>query len=108
MSKTYDAVIIGGGHNGLVCGAYLARAGRSVCVLERRHLIGGAAVTEELWPGFKVSTASYTMALLQPRVILELDLKKYAPSSERGAEHYISRPSRLKVIQLMHVPISTL
>jgi phytoene dehydrogenase-like protein len=77
MSKTYDAVIIGGGHNGLVCGAYLARAGRSVCVLERRHLIGGAAVTEELWPGFKVSTASYTMALLQPRVILELELKKH-------------------------------
>src|SRR4051812_31622962 len=77
MNKTYDAVIIGGGHNGLTCGAYLARAGKSVCVLERRHLIGGAAVTEELWPGFKVSTASYTMALLQPRIILELELKKY-------------------------------
>jgi len=77
MSKTWDAVIVGGGHNGLACGAYLARAGRSVCVLERRHLIGGAAVTEELWPGFKVSTASYTMALLQPRVILELELAKH-------------------------------
>lgn len=77
MSKIYDAVIIGGGHNGLVCGAYLARAGKSVCVLERRSLIGGAAVTEELWPGFMVSTASYTMALLQPRIILELELKKY-------------------------------
>lgn len=77
MSKAYDAVIIGAGHNGLVCGAYLARAGHKVCVLERRHLIGGAAVTEELWPGFKVSTAAYTMALLQPRIILELELKKH-------------------------------
>jgi phytoene dehydrogenase-like protein len=77
VSKAYDAVIIGAGHNGLVCGAYLARAGHKVCVLERRHLIGGAAVTEELWPGFKVSTAAYTMALLQPRIILELELKKH-------------------------------
>lgn len=77
MDRTYDAVIVGGGHNGLVCGAYLARAGKSVCVLERRPLIGGAAVTEELWPGFKVSTASYTMALLQPRIILELELAKH-------------------------------
>src|SRR5689334_3743150 len=77
VTKSYDAVIIGGGHNGLVCGAYLARAGKSVCVLERRPLIGGAAVTEELWPGFKVSTASYTMALLQPRIILELELAKH-------------------------------
>jgi phytoene dehydrogenase-like protein len=77
VTKAYDAVIIGAGHNGLVCGAYLARAGHKVCVLERRHLIGGAAVTEELWPGFKVSTAAYTMALLQPRIILELELKKH-------------------------------
>ncbi len=58
MSKNYDAIIVGGGHNGLVCGAYLAKAGVKVCVLERRHLTGGAAVTEEVWPGYKVSTAS--------------------------------------------------
>jgi phytoene dehydrogenase-like protein len=77
MSTTYDAVIVGAGHNGLVCGAYLARAGRKVCVLERRALIGGASVTEEVWPGFKVSTAAYTMALLQPRIILELELARY-------------------------------
>ena len=54
----YDAVVVGGGHNGLVCAAYLARAGMKTIVLERRHLLGGAAVTEEVWPGFGVSTAS--------------------------------------------------
>ncbi len=74
---THDAVIIGAGHNGLVCGAYLARAGKKVLVLERRDIVGGAAVTEELWPGFQLSTASYTMALLQPKVILELELQQH-------------------------------
>lgn len=58
MSASFDAVIVGGGHNGLVCGSYLARAGQRVCVLERRAMIGGAAVTEELWPGYHLSTAS--------------------------------------------------
>ena len=77
MEQKYDAVIVGGGHNGLVCGNYLARAGLSVCVLERRELLGGAAVSEALWPGYRVSTASYTMALLQPKVILDLELAKY-------------------------------
>jgi phytoene dehydrogenase-like protein len=77
MSRHYDAIIVGGGHNGLVCGAYLARAGVKVCVLERRHLTGGAAVTEEVWPGYKVSTASYVMGLMQPKVILDLELPKY-------------------------------
>lgn len=77
MSRTYDAVIVGGGHNGLVCGAYLSRAGMDVLVLERRHLVGGAAVTEELWPGYKVSVASYVMALLQPQVILDLELARH-------------------------------
>ncbi len=75
MTK-YDAIIVGGGHNGLVCGAYLAKAGKRVLVLERCGLIGGAAVSEEIWPGFRVSTASYVMALLQPRIILELELKR--------------------------------
>ena len=73
----YDAVVVGGGHNGLVCAAYLARAGMKTVVLERRHLLGGAAVTEEVWPGFKVSTASYVVSLMSARVVRELDLPKY-------------------------------
>ncbi|RYF53610.1 MAG: NAD(P)/FAD-dependent oxidoreductase, partial [Comamonadaceae bacterium] len=77
MAPTYDAVIIGAGHNGLTCGAYMARQGKRVCVLERRDLIGGAAVSEAVWPGYKVSVASYTMALLQPRIIEELELARY-------------------------------
>jgi len=77
MSASYDAIIIGGGHNGLVCGAYLARAGRKVCLLERREVIGGAAVSEAVWPGYRVSVASYTMALLQPRIIQDLQLARH-------------------------------
>src|SRR6476660_8239020 len=73
----YDAIIIGAGHNGLVTAAYLAKAGRKVLVLERREVIGGACVTEELWPGFKVSTAAYVNSLLRPEIIRDLDLKKY-------------------------------
>jgi len=73
----YDAVVVGGGHNGLVCAAYLARAGMKTIVLERRHLLGGAAVTEEVWPGFRVSTASYVVSLLSARVVRELDLPRY-------------------------------
>ncbi len=70
----YDVIVIGGGHNGLVCAAYLARAGRQVLVLERRHVLGGAAVTEEIHPGFKYSVASYVVSLLRPEIIRELDL----------------------------------
>ncbi len=70
----YDAVIIGGGHNGLVCAAYLARAGLKVVVLERRGVVGGAAVTEEFHPGFRNSVAAYTVSLLHPKVIRDLDL----------------------------------
>ena len=73
----FDAIIVGGGHNGLTCSAYLARAGLKVLVLERRHLVGGAAVTEEIVPGFKFSVFSYLMSLLHPRVIAELELAKY-------------------------------
>src|SRR5438067_12963122 len=72
-----DAVIVGGGHNGLVCAAYLAQAGLSVCVLERRAVLGGAAVTEEFHPGFRNSTASYTVSLLHPRVIRDLRLAEH-------------------------------
>jgi len=70
----YDVVIIGAGHNGLVCGSYLARAGHKVLVVERREIIGGACVTESPWPGYKVSSASYLMSLMQPKIILDLDL----------------------------------
>jgi phytoene dehydrogenase-like protein len=76
-SSPWDCVIIGGGHNGLVCAAYLARAGKRVCVLERRGVLGGAATTEALWPGYKVSTAAYVISLFQPAIIRELRLKHY-------------------------------
>ena len=73
-TRQYDALIIGGGHNGLVCAFYLARAGMKVRVLERRHIVGGAAVTEEFAPGFRNSTASYTVSLLRPKVIADMRL----------------------------------
>jgi phytoene dehydrogenase-like protein len=69
-----DAVIVGGGHNGLVCAAYLAAAGLKVTVLEARGVVGGAAVTEEFHPGFRNSVAAYTVSLLNPKVIRDLDL----------------------------------
>ena len=69
-----DILIVGGGHNGLVCAASLAAAGRSVTVLERRHVVGGAAVTEEFHPGFRNSVAAYTVSLLNPDVIAEMEL----------------------------------
>ncbi|MEX2650229.1 MAG: NAD(P)/FAD-dependent oxidoreductase [Alphaproteobacteria bacterium] len=73
----YDAVIVGAGHNGLVCGTYLAKAGLKVCALERRPVIGGPAVTEELWPGYRVSVASFVMTLLQPKISLDLELGRF-------------------------------
>jgi phytoene dehydrogenase-like protein len=75
-SAVHDAIVIGGGHNGLTCGAYLSRAGKRVLVLERRPLIGGAAVTEEFSPGFRTSTFSYLMSLLHPKVIRDLELRE--------------------------------
>ena len=75
MSIRYDAIVIGAGHNGLVTAAYLSRARRRVLVLERRDLVGGACVTEELWPGFKVSTAAYVTSLLRPEIVRELGLE---------------------------------
>jgi phytoene dehydrogenase-like protein len=73
----YDAIVIGGGHNGLTAAAYLARAGRKVLVLERRHVVGGAAVTEEVWPGFRFSVCSYVVSLLRPEIIRDLDLPRH-------------------------------
>ncbi len=79
MSKTggnFDCIVIGGGHNGLIAAAYLARAGKKVCVLERRHVLGGCSVSEELWPGYKISTAAYVVSLLLPEIISELKLNE--------------------------------
>jgi phytoene dehydrogenase-like protein len=73
----YDAIVIGGGHNGLTAAAYLARAGRKVLVLERRHVLGGAAVTEEIFPGFRFSVCSYVVSLLRPEIIRDLDLPRH-------------------------------
>jgi phytoene dehydrogenase-like protein len=77
QTMSYDIIIVGAGHNGLVTASYLARAGMRVVVLERRELVGGACVTEEVWPGFKVSTASYVNSLLRPEIIRDLKLKQY-------------------------------
>lgn len=77
MSKRYDVIVVGGGHNGLCCAAYLAKAAKKVLVLERRHVLGGAAVSEEIYPGFTFSSCSYVVSLLRPHIIRELELPKH-------------------------------
>jgi phytoene dehydrogenase-like protein len=74
---TLDAVIIGAGHNGMVCATYLAKAGLKVAALERRSVVGGPVVTEEVWPGYRISVAAFWMSLLQPRIMMDLDLRKH-------------------------------
>ncbi|MBI3171898.1 MAG: NAD(P)/FAD-dependent oxidoreductase, partial [Hydrocarboniphaga effusa] len=73
----YDCIVVGAGHNGLTCAAYLARSGRKVLVLERRAQVGGAAVTEEIAPGYRASSASYLVSLLLPEIVHELELAKH-------------------------------
>ncbi|MGI8909571.1 MAG: phytoene desaturase family protein, partial [Rubrobacteraceae bacterium] len=73
----YDAIVIGSGHNGLIAAAYLAKAGKRALVLERREVIGGATVTEEIWPGYRLSTCSYVCSLLLPEVIRDLHLVRH-------------------------------
>src|SRR5437870_13879424 len=77
MNNKFDVIVIGGGHNGLVNAAYLARAGKKVLVIERRYVLGGAAVTEEVFPGFKFSVCSYVVSLLRPEIIRELELPRH-------------------------------
>lgn len=93
MTQKYDAVIIGAGHNGLVCAFYLARAGMRVRIVERRDVVGGAAVTEEFHPGFRNSVASYTVSLLQPMVIADMELAKHGYRViERPISNFLPQP----------------
>jgi phytoene dehydrogenase-like protein len=88
--RSYDVVIIGAGHNGLTCAAYLGRAGLRVCVLERRSVVGGAAVTEEFHPGFRNSVAAYTVSLLNPKVMADLELARYGLTIvERRSQNFL-------------------
>ena len=96
---TRRILIVGGGHNGLVCAAYLARAGRSVTLLERRELLGGACVTEALWPGYRVSRAAYVLSLFRPAIARELELERHglaAPAALAGVDHAASRRARAR------------
>ena len=77
MKQTYDAVIVGGGHNGLTAAGYLGKAGIRTLVLERRPIVGGAVVTEEICPGYRISSVSYVVSLLRPEIITDLELKKH-------------------------------
>jgi phytoene dehydrogenase-like protein len=77
MDRSYDVIVIGGGHNGLVNAAYLAKAGKRVLLLEQREMVGGATITEEIYPGFNYTVMSYVVSLLRPEVIRDLQLPKY-------------------------------
>nr|XP_054766212.1 pyridine nucleotide-disulfide oxidoreductase domain-containing protein 2-like [Lytechinus pictus] len=87
LNKEYDAIIIGAGHNGLVASAYLQKAGLKTLVLERRHVIGGAAVTEEIVPGYKFSRCSYVLSLLRPIIVEDLELKKHGLKVHLRSDH---------------------
>ena len=107
IKSSYDSIIIGAGHNGLVCASYLAKAGKKVLILEQRKIIGGAAVTEEITPGFKASIFSYLMSLLHPRIIKDLQLKerglRVLPCSDMvsplGGDDYILFSDNIKKTQ---------
>ena len=77
MNDQYDAIIVGGGHNGLTTAGYLGKAGLKTLVLERRPVVGGSVVTEEFYPGYRISTISYVVSLLQSKVIKDLELKRH-------------------------------
>src|SRR6266487_5969034 len=95
MHNSYDAIIIGAGHNGLVTACYLAREGWKVLVLERRYIVGGACVTEEVFPGFKVSTAAYVNSLFRKEIVRDLRLKEYGfEVLERSPSSFTPFPDR--------------
>ena len=95
----YDAIIIGGGHNGLTAAAYLAKAGRKVLVLERRHILGGAAASDELYPGFTYTLYSYVVSLLSPRVISDLQLHQARFESD-SVKRAVLRPWKTAIVLL--------
>src|SRR3989441_5627246 len=93
--KAYDVIVIGAGHNGLTHAAYLAKAGKKVLVLERRHVIGGATVTEEIYPGFKYSVCSYVVSLLRPEVIRELNLPRFSSRITSGRKRLTTKEQKI-------------
>jgi hypothetical protein len=103
-ARKRQVIIIGGGHNGLVSAAYLAKNGVDVVVLERRHIVGGAAVTEEIFPGFKFSRASYLAGLLRPTVIKELELEVRVPLARRLGVVLLMH--RVAAVCCLHSPMS--
>ena len=97
MAERYDAIVIGGGHNGLVNAAYLAKAGLKVLVLERRPILGGATLTEEIVPGFRFSVFSYVVSLLRPEIIRELELPEARAGDPAARRHDHAARGRLPV-----------
>jgi phytoene dehydrogenase-like protein len=100
-APAYDALVIGAGHNGLTCAGYLARAGLKVKVVERRPVVGGACVTEEFHPGFRNSTCSYVVSLLNPKIIRDLELAKYGLKIlSRPAEGFYPDPGGSSLVTI--------
>src|SRR5437762_14032043 len=103
MPAQYDAIIVGGGHNGLATAAYLGRSGLKTLVLERRDVLGGAAVSQHPWPGYTVSTLSYVLSLMPPEVINELELRRHGLTLYPLApDHYVPFPAGSPLLLTKH------